>query len=295
MQQKLSLDAAFEFFLLDCEARAFTKHTLRFYTERLSLFIRWLRGEDVGTLSSLNANHIRSYLVHLQRRDLSSSYIHGHARAIKTFCNYCVRDGLIEASPFSRVQMPRLTKKILPALTKEAVHRILDQTKTERDAAIVLFLLDSGVRATELVQMDIGDVSMKTGTVSVREGKGQKDRTTYVGAKTRKQLRRYLLERDNLEDDDPLFVSAKGGGRLTYYGLAQMLKRLRKACGVKECHAHTFRRTFAINCLRNGMDIFVLAKLMGHADLTVLQQYLDLVKDDLEKAHDKYGPVNNMS
>lgn len=295
MQQKLSLDAVFELFLLDCEARGFTKHTLRFYRERLSLFIQWCKGQGVGHLYSLNGNHIRQFFVYLQRKNLSSAYIHSFARAIKTFCNYCVRDNLVETSPFSKVQMPKLAKRILPALAKDEINRILDKCETERDLAIILFLLDSGVRATELAELNVGDVSMKTGAVAVNEGKGQKDRTTYVGAKTRKQLRRYLLERGNPDKMEPLFVSERGGNRLTYNGLSQILQRLRKSSGVKECHAHSFRRTFAINCLRNGMDVFVLARLMGHADLTVLKQYLDLVKDDLEKAHDKHGPVDNMN
>lgn len=292
MQQKPTLQDAFELFLLDCQARRFTKHTLRFYRERLSLFTKWV-GETT-LLHQLTATEIKRFFIDLQDRDLSSAYVHSHARAIRTFCNYCVRDELVEKSPFAKVKMPTLAKKILPALTADEVDALLDACVGQRDKTIVLFLLDSGVRATEAVGLNVGDVSFKTGAVTVRQGKGQKDRTTFVGAKVRKQVRLYLMERNGPEPHEPLFVSERGGERLTYYGLAQMLRRLRDDAGVRNFSAHACRRTFAINCLRGGMDIFVLAKLMGHADIAVLKQYLDILRNDLQNAHERYGPVDNM-
>lgn len=187
MQQKLTLQDALELFLLDCQARRFTKHTLRFYRERLSLFTKWV-GESTP-LHQLTATEIKRFFINLQDRNLSSAYVHSHARAIRTFCNYCVRDELIEKSPFAKVKMPILAKKILPALTSDEVDAILDACVIQRDKTIVLFLLDSGARATEAVTLNVGDVNLKTGAVTVRQGKQQKDRTTFIGAKVRKQIR----------------------------------------------------------------------------------------------------------
>ncbi len=73
-----------------------------------------------------------------------------------------------------------------------------------------------------------------------------------------------------------------------------MMARLQQRSGVATCTCHTFRRTFAINCLRNGMNIYVLARLMGHADITVLRQYLPLIEDDLQEAHARFGAVDNL-
>ncbi|CAN5771660.1 hypothetical protein BH10CHL1_BH10CHL1_24290 [soil metagenome] len=294
MHQSLSIQTAFELFLLDEQSQGFTSHTLRFYNERLHLFLHWCAEQDVNNIDQLRALHIKRFFVHLQGRDLSSAYIHSHARAIKTFCKYCVRDNLIGDSPFSSVKMPKLEGKILPALSNDEIESILAVCITRRDRTIATFMLDSGVRATELVTLNVGDVDLKTGSVMVIQGKGQKDRMVFIGAKTRKLLILYLAERDNRNNEDPLFVSERSSERLTYYGLAQMLKRLRKACGVKECHAHAFRRTFAINCLRNGMDVYTLAKLMGHSGIIVLKQYLDLVRDDLANVHAKASPVDRM-
>jgi integrase/recombinase XerD len=290
-QRSTTIADAFELFILDCKSRRFTRKTLQFYEGRLGLFMRWCG--ETKPLHEVTSTDIKKYLISLQERDLSSAYIHSFGRAIRTFCNYCVRDELIEKSPFAKVKMPTLAKKILPALTTDEVAVLLDACMTQRDKTLMLFLLDSGLRASEAVNLNVGDVEIRTGCVTVHQGKQQKDRSTFVGATTRKAIKLYLMERSKPEAHEPLFVSERDGERLTYFGLAQAIRRLRTDTGVT-FSAHTLRRTFAINCLRGGMDIFILAKLMGHADITVLKPYLDIVRDDLHSAHERYGPVDNM-
>lgn len=285
---------ALDLFFLDCEARRLTDQTLSFYRAKLSLFIRWCEADGLETVEDLTAHHIRRYLVDLHRRDLSSQYQHDIARAIRAFLNYCVRDEILEKSPFTKVQMPRLEKKILDAFSPDDIRRILKGCGTERDRALCLFLLDTGVRASELVALNVEDIDLKTGTVTVRLGKGQKGRTTYVGARTRKQLVRYFAERGNLKGQKPAFAAEWSGKRLTLSGLIQIMRRLQQRSEVATCTCHAFRRTFALNCLRNGMNIYVLARLMGHTDITVLLQYLPLVAEDLQDAHARFGTVDHL-
>lgn len=206
-----------------------------------------------------------------------------------------MRDELIEVSPFDKVQMPRLQRKIPETLTPDEVARVLRVCKNARDRAICLFLLDSGVRASEMLALTVGDVDMQSGMVTVRLGKGQKGRTTFVGASTRKQLKRYLAERGDAKSYQPLFPNEINGQRLSQAGLVQLMERLRVRSGVKTCRAHSFRRTFALTCLRNGMNIYVLAKLMGHADISVLRHYLAIVEEDLQEAHARFGTVDGMN
>lgn len=290
-QRPTTLADAFELFVLDCKSRRFTRKTLEFYNGRLGLFIRWCG--EAKPLSELTSTDIKKYFVSLQDRDLSSAYIHSFGRAIRTFCNYCIRDELLQENPFRKVKMPTLAKKVLPALTAGEVTAILTACINQRDKTMLLLLLDSGLRATETVNLNIADIDMKTGSITVHQGKQQKDRTTFIGAKTRKAIKLYLMERNGPDEREPLFTSERNGERLTYSGLAQVIEQVRTDAGI-HFSAHTLRRTFAINCLRGGMDIFVLAKLMGHSDITVLKQYLDIVRDDLQRAHEKYGPVDNM-
>lgn len=290
----LSLCDGLDMFLLDCEARRLTQSTRQFYRAKLSVFIRWCSENGVENLCDLSAHDVRRFLVHVQRRQLSGQYQHNLARAIRAFLNYCVRDEFIDESPFDKVLMPRLEKKILQPLSPAEVSSVLRSCICQRDKAICLFLLDSGVRASELISLNVGDVDLSTGAVVVRAGKGQKERLAYIGATTRKRIRLYLAERGTPRPTEPLFLSESSGKRLTVSGMVQLMERLRKRSGVAACTCHAFRRTFAITCLRNGMNIYILARLMGHADIVILRQYLALVEDDLQKAHERHGVVDHL-
>ena len=288
------LSDALDLFLLDCEARRLTVVMRDSYRLKLSLFVRWCGDQGITTLQQLTAHDLRRYLVSLSRRELSSQYQNNLARAIRAFLNYCVRDELLAVSPFNKVQMPRLEKKILAALSSEDIQAILRSCSSEQDKAMCLLLLDSGVRVSELVALNVADVDLTTGVVLVRLGKGQKGRTTYIGARTRKQVRRYFAERGKMQPHEPVFVSERHKGRLRVDSVVQMMGRLQEKSGVAQCTCHTFRRTFAITCLRNGMNIYVLARLMGHADITILRQYLPLLEGDLQEAHARFGAVDNL-
>jgi site-specific recombinase XerD len=295
MQKRITLKIAHDLFILECQSRRFTAHTLRFYRGRLSLFLRWCDAEGIDELADLTHHHIRKYFISVQDRGVSSSYQESFARAIRSFLNYCVRDELLDESPFKKVQPPRLEKKVLAAIDKASIKLIIEACKTERDKAICLVMLDSGVRASELCALSVGDVDMISGEVKVQMGKGQKGRVTYIGPKTRKQVLRYFAKERNGQPDpkEPLFPSHNTGKHLKYYGLTQMLAAIAKETGVK-FSAHAFRRTFAINSIRNGMNIYILAKLMGHTGIVILRAYLSILDDDLQTAHEKYGVVDNL-
>jgi site-specific recombinase XerD len=193
-----------------------------------------------------------------------------------------------------KVKMPRLDKDIPPAFTPDDVHKLLQTCKTARDSAIVLCLLDSGCRAAEFVALNVGDIDLKTGTVAIRQGKGRKDRTAFLGTKARKALVRYAMERGRPAPNEPLWLSESTRERLTDFGLRQALERIARRAEVENCHPHTFRRTFALWSLRAGMNIYALQAIMGHSDLTILRRYLALVEEDLQEAHRKHGAVDNM-
>lgn len=289
-----SIQDGIDIFLLDCEARRLTASTREFYRGKLAVFVAWCDGEGVRELACLSAHDLRCFLVHIQRRQLSSQYQNNLARAIRAFLNFCVRDELLDRSPFDKVQMPRLEKKILPAFSVQDIQQILRHCTSDRDRAICLFLLDSGVRLSELIALTVDDINLDTGEVWVRAGKGQKQRTCYIGVRTRKQLKRYLAGRATLWGQAPLFASENTGAALTVDGMVQVMRRLGKRAKVRHCTCHTFRRTFALTCLRNGMNIYVLARLMGHSDIVILRQYLALVEADLQKAHKEFGAVDSL-
>lgn len=290
--QSTPLGQAVNAFLLDCEARNLARGTLRFYWQRLSVFLTYLEGEHITDPERITAAHIRRFVASYSGH--SPYYQHQFARTIKTFCFWLVREGLLTDSPMRAVRMPKLPKDVLDPFGRGDVAALLAACENLRDRVIVLTLLDSGVRASELLALNVGDYDALTGAVRVRLGKGRKTRTTFVGVETRRTIGRYLAERVTAGPGEALFLTLRGDKRLSFFGLQSLLSRLGQAAGVKPMGAHRFRRTFAIESLRAGMPLPQLAALMGHEGLAVLQRYLRLVDDDLRQAHEAHGAVSRL-
>lgn len=284
------LTAYLEMFMLHQEAAHHTAKTLSYYRYTLDKFLDYLTVRGVKAPEGVKATHIRAFLAHLQKQGYADTTVHGHARAIKAFFNFLVTEEVLEASPMRKVKMPKLEQKILPPFTVEDIEVLLvacHQGKNAlRDKAIVLCLLDSGLRAAEFIAMNVGDVG-KDGLVRVH-GKGMKSRYVRLGASARKAMLRYLAKR-RAKQGEALWMGKKG--RLTVSGLYQVMRRLGKRTEI-HCHPHKFRRTFAIWALRRGMDVYHLRAILGHADLAMALRYLRLVEADIADAHRQASPVD---
>ncbi|MCX6083060.1 MAG: site-specific integrase [Chloroflexi bacterium] len=160
-----------------------------------------------------------------------------------------------------------------------------------RDRAVILCLLDTGARAREFIALTLEDIDHISGAVIIRKGKGGKFRMVFIGKKTRKALRAYLKRRS--DETRSLWVSIHGEP-LAVGSLQAILERRAKTAGITVPSPHDFRRAFAVNMLRAGVDIYNLQKLMGHSDLSTLLRYLALVTDDSKTAHDKGSPVDRV-
>lgn len=161
----------------------------------------------------------------------------------------------------------------------------------------MLMLLDTGLRASELLRLRVGDMDGERGRIVVM-WKGRKERVVVAGREARAVVRRMLRFRSSPGPDDPLWIAydlhRRPKGRLTLYGLETVLKRIGRKAGVQPCAPHRFRRTFALWCLRAGMDLHSLQLLMGHSSLAVLQRYSALATEDVERAHAAYSPVDRL-
>lgn len=198
--------------------------------------------------------------------------------------------------------MPKLEQRVPPAFSPEDVRRLLvayDRGAAigARNHAIVLTLLDTGLRASEFTSLHIGAVDMRSGLATV-VGKGQKQRSIRAGGKARSAILHMLALREEVQDGDPLWlaysVSGRETGPLSVHGLQMMLTRLGRTVGVMPCAPHRFRRTFALWMLRDGCDLHSLRMLMGHSSLAVLQRYLDLGGEDIERAHMAHSPGDKL-
>ena len=162
-----------------------------------------------------------------------------------------------------------------------------------RDRAVLLCLLDTGCRAGEFAAINIGDVDVGAGQILIRASKGGKPRMVFLGSKSRRALVNYLRHVGNREESAALWVTREGR-RLSCSGLRDIVRRRAKRASVPAPTLHSFRRAFALGCLRRGIDIYSLQRLMGHASLSILRRYLAQTTGDLQRAHRRSGPVDNL-
>jgi integrase/recombinase XerD len=287
------LRALYDAFILSREAARCAAATLRFYSFTLGPFLTYLEGQGVQSVQEITPTHIRAYLLGLQERHLSDNTQHGHARSIRVWMNWLVREEELAKSPMDKVQMPRLERRVLPGFTSEDIKALLGACDRKtvfglRDYAIILCLLDSGLRREEFARMTLADLNLRTGAVFVRHGKGGKQRHTGLGTKSRAAVLRYMAAKGDIDPDAPLWG-------LTPRGLQIMLYRLGQQTGVVPCNPHRFRRTFTLFAWRSGMDIETLRVILGHSDLSVLYRYLKLTGEDIEKEHRAHSPVDSLA
>jgi integrase/recombinase XerD len=203
--------------------------------------------------------------------------------------------------PFTQDEVERLLKACdycAEARTGERRKFIMRRPTGTRDRAMLLTLLDTGLRASELCSLLIGDVDMKIGKVDVKHGaqggaKGGKGRMVYLGKAVRRQLWRYLSQREDGEDPRaPLFLG-KFDRPINKESLRHLVKNLGKKADVKKSHPHRFRHTFAITYLRSGGDLFTLQALLGHGSLDMVQRYAKIAQVDIQQAHRRASPADN--
>lgn len=299
-EQHLSIPImeAWSVFRLHCKSQRYRVKSIEDYEWKLLPFLKWAIADGAANLEDITPQHLRRYIVEKQtiyrgtkrEREASGHTSHGIARCLRSFFNFCVTEEWIARSPMATIKMPRRPKKILDAYTDAEIKKVFKAAGNERDQALLYVLLDTGIRARECIALCAGDVSIENNSILIREGKGGKERIVYFGAKTARYLIRHMR---GMKPKHMLWRNLLRDEPLTYFGLAQLLRRIGKAAGV-QCNAHKFRRTFAISSLRNGMNVYLLAKLMGHEDISILKPYLQLLESDMKAGHEKYGVVDNL-
>lgn len=242
-------------------------------------------------------------------------------RSRKTILNYhvglsalwtwAIAEGVARDHVVRAVPKPKPEKRAIVPFTQEDVSALLascEKTRRYRgrrhrgtrnrrpsalrDKAILLLLLDTGIRAGELCGMDIEDVDIRNRRIFVM-GKGAKERMLPLSPPTVKAVWRYLTqERADARVSAPLIIT-RNGLRMDRIALLHLLYRLGDRAGIPNVHPHRFRHTFAVEFLRNGGNAYALQMALGHSTLEMVRNYLALVQADLDDAHRRASPVDN--
>lgn len=285
----VALRDAYTDFILSRQAMLCSPATVKWYAWTLDKFLGSLNEKGITKPDEISARDVRAYLSEIAGRELSDSYIHNNARAIRTFLKFLHAENYIPA-PVS-FKMPGLAQKRLPALTASQVKAVLASCDNARDLALVMVMVDSGIRRAELLAMNWGDMDIESGLVRIPKGKGGKSRSVVVGINTRRALLKYRRT-INHDEGSPLFQS-RSGKRYSFNGLRSALLRIGKSAGVK-FSPHMLRRTFATLSLRAGMNVLHLQGLLGHSSLEMTRRYVQMLDGDLLIAHQQHGPIDNL-
>ena len=286
-----------EAFLIDRKAQNMSKGTLEFYQKKLKYFTDFCESQAVKQITQITATLLRELLLELEHKGHNPGGVHAVYRTVKTFLRWWEKE--VEPdnwkNPIKKVKPPRVNVELLEPVEINDIQKMINSCRDNftgrRDKAMFLFLLDTGVRASEAISISMQDVNFMTGEVIIKQGKGRKDRRVFLGSKTRKALRAYMKLRN--APSNAAWVT-KEGEKLTYWGLKMIMKRRASLAAVATPQLHSFRRWFALTCLRNGMDVYSLQDLMGHADLQVLRRYLKQTNRDIREAHLRVSPVDNI-
>lgn len=286
-----------EAFLFDRKVSGYTVGTVTNYRNKMKRFGLYCFQVGISNIEQITPVLLRDYLESLEHDGLTVIGRHGHYSALKTFLRWYEREEEPQGwtNPITKVKPPKIPDAPIQPIAMQEAMKVINKCPPDlrglRDKCILLVLVDTGIRASELLQLDIEDLNMAQGSLLIRHGKGNKTRTVYVGKGGRKLLKRYLAMRE--DDADALFVSVDDKARLTYSGLRWIVINRSKAANVKPRGVHTFRRLHALTMLRNGVDVITLSRLMGHSTSEVLRRYLAQTDDDLRTAHAKASPVDN--
>lgn len=295
--------------------RDFSRYTVRGYAQVFKEF-----GASVGPtmhVEAINRDHVRAFLNGMAARGLADKTVLNAWVALSSFWSWAEDDLGVRHVVRDGVQKPKARRPQIDPYSEQEVAAILAEVElgnewatpagkrvrskrpsAARDRAIILVLLDAGLRAQELCDLRIEDVDLKTGKARIRHGKGDKERLVWLGEAARKAIWRYLVGRKGAQAGEALFCSARAGRGakvrpLEVGNVRHIVQRIAERAGVDGSNLHRFRHTFAVSFLRNGGSVLALQALLGHENMATVRIYARLAEVDLRDAHKRASPADN--
>ncbi len=316
--------------------KRFSEHTAKCYGADLRQFCEFLTGAPEGTFSNarsissaqqqggsvtavkeytdtdldklfvtVDVDSIRSYLAFLNEKQLSKATLARKLATLRSFYKFLVKRGLVESNPVMLVRTPKQERKLPRILEYEEVKRLLETPPADswlgaRDRAIMETLYSTGIRVSELVALNMGDIDFLGEVIHVR-GKGKKERIAPIGTSALQAIQHYMEFRNKRSQSNPdfdakvLFVN-KHGGRLSTRSVRRKMDKYLKIAGLDpSISPHTLRHSFATHMLNNGADLRSVQELLGHQSLSTTQIYTHLNTKKLKDVYDGAHPRENQT
>ncbi len=278
--------------------KGLSKNTLESYRRDVLKFIIYVEKNNISEIQGIRYDNILEYLTTLQKEGISMRSVARNLVSLKQFFNFLLLEKILVENPSLGIKTPKLKRSIPNFLSLEDVEKILsapDTTTCEgiRDRAMLETLYACGIRASELVKLELNSVNFELGYLIVY-GKGSKERLVPTGEKARSALKDYLtLSRPKIlktRNSRYLFVTRRGA-EMTRQGFWKILRNYTIRCGInRKISPHTIRHSFATHLLERGADLRTIQIMLGHSDISTTQIYTHIAKERLKAIHRKHHP-----
>ncbi len=291
----LDLVRAYENYLT--KVKQASANTTSSYIRDIRQYSDWLNAKQRIDVIDAQQVHIGQYMEHLSSIGKSEATVSRSLASLKNFYSYLVSSGFLEKTPVVDIKVDRGEKKLPQILTGREIELLLSQpvcidSKGFRDKAMLEVMYATGIRVTELIDLDIGDVNLEQGIIKCNGAKKSRAIPLYPAAL--RALSSYVKDiRDSMladPDEQALFVNVNGS-RMSRQGFWKILKHYQTTAHIeKEITPHTLRHSFAVHLLENGADLGSLQELMGHCDISSTQMYTHMINQKLKSVYDKCHP-----
>ena len=272
-------------------------NTVESYKRDVTQYISYLDGTGVTDISSTTKTTVLSYLLYLQKEGRASSTVSRTLASLRSYYLFMMQNGVVKSNPTSNLEAPHVEKKIPKILSGEEVELLLEQPKDcdnkgIRDKAMLELLYATGIRVSELINLDVSDVNVPMSFVRCKGGK--KERIIPMGHQAKDALenyinnvRKYMVKNEN---ETALFVNCSGA-RLSRQGFWKLIKYYQHIAGIEtDITPHTLRHSFAAHLLENGADLHSIQEMMGHADISSTQVYSRMINSKIKDVYAKAHP-----
>ena len=270
-----------------------SNNTLQSYKRDITQYESYINEENLQYLK-VTKDDIKKYLENLKNIGKKTSTISRNLASIRSFYQYLVRTKKIKEDPTEGIQSPKVEKRVPSVLSSKEVELLLEQPKAVdlkgiRDKAMLEFAYATGMRVTEIINLNIEDVNLKEGYVS-----GSKQRNIPLGTMSLKALKEYIENARGIlikdESEKSLFVNINGK-RLTRQGFWKIVKFYKEQAHIdKDITPHVLRHSFATHLLQNGADLKAIQVMLGHSDISSTQVYMQFQDEGLKNIYKKAHP-----
>lgn len=272
-------------------------NTLQSYKRDIEQYTMYLNEINVSSIVNTNKTTVITYLLHLQKKGRATSTISRNLASIRSYYQFLYKLKVIDSDPTSDMESPKVEKKLPQILSTQEVELLLEQPKCLdlkgiRDKAMLELLYATGIRVSELISLNVGDINLEVGYIKCN--KGSRERTIPIGSISNSAVHEYLDKSRNFliqeSDEKALFVNVNGK-RLTRQGFWKIIKHYKNQANInKDITPHTLRHSFAAHLLENGADLRSIQEMLGHSDISSTQIYAQMAKNKIKDVYKKTHP-----